>query len=73
MENRFMISVAEDKLIDLLIDLGATNEMIHVICSGLTDDQLIFVRLFLLRTMEKKDKIEEADMLLARVYAKNKV
>ena len=68
-----MISEEEKKLIHLLVDLGAENDLINSICSNMTDIQLTYVRLYLLRLQEKKDIITTSDMLMAKVVAINRV
>ena len=66
-----MITETEKKLIHLLVDLSASDNLIHGICSGLTEEQMEFTRQFLLRVMKTRE-VEEQDILMARVYAKNR-
>ena len=71
-EKFFMISAAEKKLIHLLVDLGAENDLINSICSNMTDNQMEYTRLYIQRLQKKKDTITISDMLKAKVVAINR-
>ncbi len=68
-----MITEEEKKLIHLLVDLGAENNLINSVCSNMTDIQLAYVRLYLQRLQVKKEEITTSDILRAKVVAINRV
>lgn len=60
-----MISATERKLIEIMVDLGAEDELIHLLCSALTEKQQEEAIALLERHYQKHRKVTEEDMLKA--------
>ena len=66
-----MISATEERLIDLMIDLGAEEGLIHHICSALNEEQMQEA----IETMEdiyaERGKVTEEEMLKTMIVCRH--
>ena len=58
-----MISVAESKLIETMVRIGMEDEMIHLVCSNLTEEQMIEAEDFLTHRHQKNGQVTEEELL----------
>lgn len=69
-----MISATEERLIDLMIDLGADDSLIHCVCSGLEGDEQMREAI---ETMEdiyaERGKVTEDEMLKTMIVCSHPI
>ena len=58
-----MISATEEMLIETMIDLDATDELIHLVCSALTEEQQAEATDFLKQRYQERGEVTEQEML----------
>lgn len=60
-----MISATEERLIETMVDLGAADDMIHLVCSALTEEKQYEAINLLEKHYQKHGIVTEEDMLKA--------
>ena len=58
-----MISATEEILIETMVDLGAEDELIHLICSALTEEQQAEATDFLKQRYQERGEVTKEEML----------
>ena len=58
-----MISVTEERLIDILIEVGVEDSLIHLVCSALLEEQQNEAVDFLEKRYQGQGKVSEQEIL----------
>ena len=58
-----MINATEERLIEVMIEVGAEDSLIHLICSALTEEQQTEATDFLEKRYQERGEVTEQEML----------